>query len=144
MGRSLGIVVAFALVAWSSVAAAETGFLDRTVTVADETHRYQVYVPLWLECQTEMACDSVFAWSRGAGCRWSPPHRNGNRIRNGIVLRFLWSDNNALRPRSHRPLDHELLVGQKHRVVPEGDSVNPGGKGPRRPTTPMELGRLAL
>jgi poly(3-hydroxybutyrate) depolymerase len=39
-------VSALALVALSATARAETGFLDRSVTIKGETFRYQVYVPL--------------------------------------------------------------------------------------------------
>lgn len=41
----LRLLALLALLIATPAAARETGFLDRTVTVAGETHRYQVYVP---------------------------------------------------------------------------------------------------
>lgn len=41
----LASLLAFGAVAGISAQEVETGFLDRTVTVAEEEHRYQVYVP---------------------------------------------------------------------------------------------------
>ena len=42
---ALSVLVLLAVPSTSRAQAAATGFLDRTVTIAGETYRYQVYVP---------------------------------------------------------------------------------------------------
>ena len=42
----IAVLVAFGMLAARSAAFADTGFLDRAVTLAGVTHRYQVYVPV--------------------------------------------------------------------------------------------------
>jgi predicted peptidase len=69
MKRLIVIVASLACLAlWPLPASAETGFLDRTVTVAAETYNYQVYVPQnWTNNQTW----PVILFLHGAGERGS-------------------------------------------------------------------------
>jgi predicted peptidase len=62
------LFAAFTLLSLPSLVAADTGFLDRSVTVSNETYRYQVYVPLDWNPQQRWP---VILFLHGAGERGS-------------------------------------------------------------------------
>ena len=66
--RMLRTVLPCALLLCSLPAIADTGFLDRTVTIAGETYRYQVYLPVEWTPQQKWP---VILYLHGAGARGS-------------------------------------------------------------------------
>ena len=68
---------------------AATGFLDRTVTIAGEPYRYQVYVPGDYTPGAHLASGALSPWWRRARHRWSDSDRGRHRQRDPPFLQPL-------------------------------------------------------